>query len=199
MPNPDHEVEHTPILFKFNCGWDPTKTITGTHPIPSSLLTSDTAQILENDLRFKHPLNIIINEIIDLYDNPGTLLQSSHQHCSICGKPSILTDISQRYPNLHDVLEPRIDFGVVGFCGDVGCMIEIKRQIHEEELREERQAAHRQREDRKAGKCQICERVEGTKSCNRCKVTTYCGKQHQKEDWKVFLRLELIVRSCSTT
>lgn len=32
--------------------------------------------------------------------------------------------------------------------------------------------------------CPICFANEGLKFCQRCKVTAYCGKEHQKEDWK---------------
>jgi len=32
--------------------------------------------------------------------------------------------------------------------------------------------------------CRICEKIEGSKFCQKCMTIAYCGKQHQKEDWK---------------
>ena len=32
--------------------------------------------------------------------------------------------------------------------------------------------------------CKICGRIEGAKRCGRCKVVAYCGREHQKMDWK---------------
>jgi hypothetical protein len=33
--------------------------------------------------------------------------------------------------------------------------------------------------------CKICGRREGVKRCGRCKVVVYCGRDHQKKDWKL--------------
>jgi hypothetical protein len=33
--------------------------------------------------------------------------------------------------------------------------------------------------------CRICGKTEGIMKCARCKLAAYCGKEHQKADWKV--------------
>ncbi|KAH8653045.1 hypothetical protein BGZ61DRAFT_374213 [Ilyonectria robusta] len=37
--------------------------------------------------------------------------------------------------------------------------------------------------------CRIYGKTEGTMRCGRCKVTVYCGKEHQKQDWKMHKRM----------
>lgn len=34
-----------------------------------------------------------------------------------------------------------------------------------------------------SGKCQVCE-AEAQQQCTGCKSVYYCGKEHQKSDWK---------------
>jgi len=33
--------------------------------------------------------------------------------------------------------------------------------------------------------CRVCGKTEKTRKCARCKVVTYCGREHQREDWRV--------------
>jgi len=37
--------------------------------------------------------------------------------------------------------------------------------------------------------CNVCGETEKTMRCGRCKVVAYCGKEHQKADWKVHKRV----------
>jgi hypothetical protein len=32
--------------------------------------------------------------------------------------------------------------------------------------------------------CQVCGKTEGIKKCGRCNTIGYCGKEHQKADWR---------------
>lgn len=171
----------TSILFEFHCGNDRIKLVTGHHNIPTSFIGS----ILQ-----KKRLQTLINDIVDSYEDPGFLLQHSNQSCHICGKPSVGTNVepTDSYSNLQDPSNPRIEYIAIGYCGNPKCMLDIKEEIYHENLKEEArewEAAHPEEDERKPGKCGVCEKVEGTKFCNKCKVTAYCGKEHQKGDWKV--------------
>ncbi len=37
--------------------------------------------------------------------------------------------------------------------------------------------------------CKVCGETGKTKRCGRCKVVAYCGKEHQKADWKVHKKI----------
>ena len=37
--------------------------------------------------------------------------------------------------------------------------------------------------------CKVCGETEKTMKCARCKVVAYCGKEHQKADWKVHKKI----------
>lgn len=37
--------------------------------------------------------------------------------------------------------------------------------------------------------CAVCDKREGAKVCQRCKVSAYCGKEHQKADWKAHKKI----------
>jgi hypothetical protein len=37
--------------------------------------------------------------------------------------------------------------------------------------------------------CNICGKTEGIMRCSRCKTAGYCGKKHQKADWKAHKKI----------
>jgi hypothetical protein len=37
--------------------------------------------------------------------------------------------------------------------------------------------------------CKVCGKTAGIKRCGRCKAVGYCGKEHQKVDWKVHKKI----------
>lgn len=37
--------------------------------------------------------------------------------------------------------------------------------------------------------CQVCGGMVGTMRCKGCRVVAYCGKEHQREHWKVHKKL----------
>ncbi|KAH7176003.1 hypothetical protein EDB81DRAFT_30866 [Dactylonectria macrodidyma] len=37
--------------------------------------------------------------------------------------------------------------------------------------------------------CKVCRKTAGVKRCGRCKAVGYCGKEHQKADWKVHKKI----------
>lgn len=51
------------------------------------------------------------------------------------------------------------------------------------------------------GCCQVCKRAgtrsEPLKRCSRCSCIFYCGKEHQKEDWKSHKKLCLYLATAA--
>lgn len=95
----------------------------------------------------------------------------SNQECPVCGDPSTVT-LSSVHPFLHIVSEPKVEFTVVGHCGEDECTEEevqrrvVSRNAAMGEGMLEWRASYLEKEDREAEiskMCQVCGKVEGTK------------------------------------
>jgi hypothetical protein len=116
---------------------------------------------------------------------------SLKKNCAVCG--ALPVDIIPcTMPFLHMVEDPSIQIHAIPLCDKAECM-----RVHQERLaaepkriddRPEVQAYRASRPGSQNSKiiptCNICHKSEGAKLCQKCKTIAYCGKEHQKEDWK---------------
>jgi hypothetical protein len=91
---------------------------------------------------------------------------------------------------LHIVDEPFVNVLVNPVCDKSECEMRTRQEIQDLMAKI---TAEVQGVDGRAGKlrsaveilpCKVCGELEKTKRCGRCKVVAYCGKEHQKADWK---------------
>jgi hypothetical protein len=81
---------------------------------------------------------------------------------------------------LHKEGDPYVGVLVSGVCGKGECESQMRQAIQEEMLEVGAGAEARV----EAIVCTVCGKIEGVRKCGRCKAVTYCGKDHQKADWK---------------
>lgn len=119
-------------------------------------------------------------------------LAASNTQCENCGSPR--TKILQTPCSwLHNVDGPFVSVWVHSICDKTECNIQTRQDIEDimAELREEscRQRPMGPKTALEILPCQICGKTEATKRCARCKLVAYCGKEHQKVDWKVHRKI----------
>jgi hypothetical protein len=95
---------------------------------------------------------------------------------------------------LHIVHEPFVSVFANPVCNKSECEMRTRQEIQDmmAEIMAEGQVAEvGDRGPRNAQEilpCRVCGETK-TMKCARCKVVAYCGKEHQKADWKVHKRV----------
>lgn len=93
---------------------------------------------------------------------------------------------------LNDLKDPAIGVVVVPFCGKPECEMAVRQQTGAwiESINKSQEVkqtgASGGPSSVKAGAtatCRVCDKSEGAKFCQGCKLVAYCGKEHQKKDW----------------
>ncbi|KAL2070004.1 hypothetical protein VTL71DRAFT_14684 [Oculimacula yallundae] len=87
-------------------------------------------------------------------------------------------------PLLH-VDDPMVAVMVCPVCAKPDCELSARQQV--QKMMGEMGVDRGEGEGaiREIMRCAVCKKTEGTFKCSRCKVTFYCGREHQKVDWKV--------------
>ncbi|PVH90184.1 hypothetical protein DM02DRAFT_68156 [Periconia macrospinosa] len=159
------------------------------HNIPRSFVTSN-AQVTQHDPEYIKNFVAAIRHI--MLEHEAACRAASNPKCQSCGSPTVqvlLTPMSW----LHIVDEPFINVLVNPVCDKSDCEMRTRQQIQDmmaevtAEVQEPEEYAGKLRDTVEVLPCKDCG-VTKTKKCARCKVVAYCGKEHQKADWKVHKR-----------
>jgi hypothetical protein len=112
---------------------------------------------------------------------------TSNPRCGNCGSPTakiLQTPMSW----LHVVDDPFVSIWVDPVCAKGECEIETRQQIQSMMAaivgEGENPGASEPSTSVEIIPCKVCGKTEATKKCAQCKVLAYCGKVHQKADWK---------------
>jgi len=173
-----------PIPFEFYCE-NSSKKLTYTHDIPSSLIAVG-AKFAQSDTGYVDRAQKVI--LAAMKEREPVCRAASNPRCGICGSPT--TKILQTPVSwLHVEDGPSVCVWVHGVCGKGKCEIQTRQQVQgvmaqvARDNRPESASAPRALVEFMA--CIVCRKTTGTKKCAQCKAVAYCGKEHQKQDWKM--------------
>jgi hypothetical protein len=120
-------------------------------------------------------------------EHEAICLATSNPRCGNCGSPTAQI-LQSPMSWLHKVDDPFVNVLVDPVCGKGECEIQTRQQIQgmmSAVVREDQsRVASEPRTSLEIMPCKLCGKTEATKKCTQCKVVAYCGKVHQKADWK---------------
>lgn len=141
-----------------------------THEITTRLLTDCSTQAEINSFReYFLPLIDQFRPECNSYRVPT---------CAQCHKPSINCMVHP-VSSLNHAPDPHVKFAVMATCGHKDC----RREAQMKAARDLRPHGIPMQTDDDT--CVVCGSKEDVLQCGNCKGVSYCGKIHQKLDWKV--------------
>ncbi len=159
------------------------------HNIPRSLVDDAPAQATGNgDAGY-----------VDRYVSTAQPIVKEHQavcsaaaspFCGSCGAAKVQT-LQTPMSFLHNTGDPFVASWVSSVCGKGECLTLMRQRVKGliDELGsgggQDGRASGPNETAVKVISCSVCGKTGGTMRCSRCKVTAYCGKEHQKAHWKV--------------
>jgi len=180
-----------PVRFDFHTELQ--GTLKYIHNVPRSLIRPD-AQVAQRDP--EHIKNFVSTIQPIMKEHEAACLAASSPKCQSCGSPTVKI-LQTPMSWLHVVNNPFVNVFVNPVCNKNECEIrerqEIQNMIEEvtEDVRDEvaERGAGGPENPLEILVCKVCGETEKAKRCARCKVVAYCGKEHQKADWKVHKKI----------
>jgi hypothetical protein len=172
-----------PVRIEFYCG--DAEQLKFTHNI-SCCLVGPEAQAARRDAGYVKRFTSVIMPIMKEHEE--ACRRASGLLCEICG--SFSTGVLQSPMSwLHQVGDPFVGVWVNSVCGNSRCETQMRQEVQETmgEVIGEHQG-QQELESVEVLRCRVCGKTEEMMRCARCKVVGYCGREHQKEDWKVHKR-----------
>lgn len=176
---------------RFDFQTDLQGTLKYVHNIPRSFVTPN-AQVMQRDPEYIKNFLAAIRPI--MLEHEAAYQVASNPKCQSCGSPTVKV-LQTPMSWLHIVDEPFINVLVNPVYDKSECEMRTRQQIQDiiadvtAEVQGEEELAGRLRNTVEILPCKVCGETEKTKRCARCKVVAYCGKEHQKADWKVHKRV----------
>lgn len=174
-----------PARFQFDCELEK---LTFVHPVPRSLVTPTGAA---TNPSFVADFVATLGPIIQQRD--AACRAASRKMCQNCGATS--TKVLQTPMSwLHNVGDPFVNVWVNPVCNKGECEVEVRREIQDtmalvgkppDGEKAWESAGKQQSGIQEAMPCPVCGKADDTLKCSRCGLVAYCGKEHQKQDWKL--------------
>ena len=177
-----------PVRFDFNTELQ--GKLKYVHNVPRSLVTP-TAQVAQHDPEYVKNFVTAIQPIMQ--EHEVACHAASNPKCQSCGSPTakvLQTPMSW----LHIVDEPFVNVFVNPVCNKSECEMRTRKQIQDMMALVMAEGQGVEEGARGSGNapeilpCRVCGETK-TMKCAQCKVVAYCGKEHQKADWKVHKRV----------
>jgi hypothetical protein len=170
-----------PVRFTFYCG---EKELNYIHNVPRNLVAVG-AQAAPKDAGYASLFVNTLKSIIK--EHEAACLANSNVFCENCGSLRV-TALQTPMSWLQIVEDPFVAIWVNPVCGKGECEIQVRQQVQEMMVEVVAEGQGRRASGPSTSveimACRICGKTEGTMRCGRCKVTAYCGRDHQKADWK---------------
>lgn len=158
----------------------------------SRSLVTPNAQVMQHDPDYIKNFVAAIRPI--MLEHEAACSAASNPKCQSCGSPTVKV-LQTPMSWLHIVDEPFINVLVNPVCDKSECEMRTRQLIQDvmaevtTEVQEVEELDARLRNTVEILPCKVCGETENTKRCARCKVVVYCGKEHQKADWKVHKKI----------
>ncbi|KAI9745918.1 MAG: hypothetical protein M1818_000599 [Claussenomyces sp. TS43310] len=179
-----------PVRFEFHCDSD--QKLKFTHHVPRSLVAAD-ANAQQSDPQYMQTFVATLQPIMQ--EHQAACRAASSAQCSNCGAPA-WTVLQTPMSWLHLVDDPFVNVWVNPVCRKPECEGRTRQKIQDmmELMMGEGQGpvsagAGAARNTVEILPCRVCRKTEATKKCAQCMLVAYCGREHQKADWKVHKRL----------
>lgn len=157
------------------------------HSIPRSLVleAGRAGRDAEYDQRFVQAMIPLMRE------HAPACRMAAGPSCECSGRVS--TDVLQSPMSMLHGAPPRVVVWVTALCGGEQCETEAMQetQLLMQEMRQDKDIGYGTTGSSVCVEvkiCKVCGTTVGVKRCNGCHAVAYCGKEHQKEDWKVHKR-----------
>jgi hypothetical protein len=173
-----------PVRFEFHRELPPLQ-LNFIHHLPHNLVTADI-RAAQHDPHYTESFTYAVHRVIK--DHEAAFPPKSSPLCEICGQHTtqmLYTPISW----LHNVNDPFVFVSVSPVCSRTKCEIHIRQEMRDMmdvlKLDIMSKSFSIPRAPVELMPCKICGKMEDTKRCGRCGHVAYCGKEHQKKDWKL--------------
>jgi hypothetical protein len=182
-----------PVRFEFHCELAREK-LKYVHNIPARLV-QPTAQAAQADPEYVQAFVTALQPIMQ--EHEAACRAASSPKCQNCGSPTF-KNLQTPMSMLQVVEDPFINVWVNSVCNKPMCEFKVRQDIQDTMalIDSDPQAAARSASIegaadhlREVVSCNICGKSDKTLKCGQCKVVAYCGKEHQKADWKVHKRI----------
>jgi len=171
-----------PVRFDFNTELQ--GKLKYVHNVPRSLVTP-TAQVAQRDPEYVKSFVAAIQPIMQ--EHEAACRAASNSKCQSCGSPAVKV-LQTPMSWLHIVDEPFVNVWVNPVCNKSECEMRTRQQIQDMMMLITEEGAGGSGNVAEILPCKVCGGTEKTMKCAQCKVVAYCGKEHQKADWKVHKR-----------
>ena len=184
IPSDPHIEKMATCPVRFDFLTDLLGKLTYIHPLPRSLVTAATSNLLLHDEKQREKFVNAIQPF--MLEHEGTCLVASDKTCQSCGLPT--TKILQTPMSyLHIVNDPFVSVLVSSVCNKIQCELRTRQDIQDLMSGNKTDAGTEVEEakdvvPKEMIACKVCGKLN-TMRCGRCKVVAYCGKEHQKADW----------------
>jgi len=180
-----------PVRFDFHT--DLQGTLKYIHNVPCSLVTPDAEATQRNP---EYAKNFVSTIQPIMKEHEAACRTATVPKCQSCDSPTVKI-LQTPMSWLHIVDKPFVSVYVHPVCNKNECEIRVRQQIQNmiTEIIEEtripgvKRIAGEPENSVEILPCKVCGETEKTMRCARCKVVAYCGKEHQKADWKVHKRI----------
>jgi len=163
-----------PVRIEFYCE-NALEDLKYIHNVPRSLTIPADAGYTK---RFTSVIGAIMKEHEDVCRAASSLF------CGVCRSNS--TGVLQTPMSwLQQVEDPFVGVWVNSVCGNDRCERQTRQEVQEtmDELLGE-YLSEVELGSVEVLCCRVCGKTEEIMRCGRCRVVGYCGKEHQREDWK---------------
>jgi hypothetical protein len=180
-----------PVRFEFNTELQ--GKLKYVHNVPRSLVTPN-AQVAQRDPQYVKNFVAAIQPIMQ--EHEAACRAASNSKCQSCGSPAVKV-LQTPMSWLHIVDEPFVNVWVNPVCNKSECEMRTRQEIQDMMALIMGDGQGQGAEEGAGGSedvaeilpCTVCGDTEKTMKCARCKVVAYCGKEHQKADWKEHKRI----------
>jgi hypothetical protein len=150
----------------------------GTYPVPSNLIKPWSSSSLASNAAHQQEFQNAMNTLIPQYQTDcDSKIHQNNLTCMTCGERA--TASAPMPMSQLSAPEPYIVVNVLPTCSQKQCKKEALKMMADI-IQEDMSPENLQKTA-----CQVCGVLADNMACGRCKSVLYCGKDHQKQDWKV--------------